>query len=686
MTALPSQPSRRTGADASARRGSLWADLARPEPRPQPARGADVLGDRIAGVLARWRYGGRAARRAHSICDLADALSTRTDESLDAEISQVRDMARRARLDAESLDRALAAGRVVIARELGLTLHPEQVMGALAMLRGCVAEMATGEGKTVTAILPAAVLGWRGRGMHVLTVNDYLAARDAETTKPAFDRLVLSLGVLQDEHDPATRRAAYAADITYAAEKQVIFDSLRDRLVAPVSPRLSAALLDELTAGDGRERGDRTELGRERWSRLVVQRGLYAAIIDEADSILIDEGITPAIIGEGGQEEAPALHHHAASKAADRLSQGVHYQVDVRSQRVRLTDAGRAAIGSDAAISEAFPAFWAGPRRREELVALALEARELYRRDSEYVVRGDEIVIVDGSTGRLLSGRRWQRGLHQAVESKEGVPVRDDRQTTARVAYQRFFQRYRTLAGMSGTAWEVRHELWASYNLPVARIPTHRPVVRTRGPDRVFRTETAKETAAADRAERYHRVGRPVLIGTRSVATSERVAALLMERGIGCRVLNALREAEEAEIIADAGKTGAVTVATNMAGRGTDIKLDEDARRRGGLVVIATEHHDEPRVDRQLFGRAGRQGDPGHAEVLCSLDDEVIRRHGLPGLKRIAVVREGGRAGPLCTLLWWAAQTVASGTARVMRSETARKEAAEELAWADLAR
>ncbi|MEM1331386.1 MAG: hypothetical protein AAGG07_12590 [Planctomycetota bacterium] len=666
--------------------GSLWSSLARPEPRPQPAKGADVLGERVNGIAARITRGRTERRRIDRICDLSDALSTRTEAELDELVAESRQLARLHRLSGESLDRALAAGRVVIARELGLMLHPEQVMGAAAMLRGCVAEMATGEGKTVTAILAASVMGWAGHGVHVLTVNDYLASRDAESTRPAYERMGLAVGVLRDEHAPPERRAAYAADVMYAAEKQVIFDALRDRLVAPVSPRLSAALLDELTAHDVRARGDRTELGRERWSRLIVQRGLHAAIIDEADSILIDEAITPAIIGEGGSEEAPAEHHKAAGMIADGLHRDEHYRVDDRARRVRLTDRGRAEAERRAHTDVGLPVFWAGPRRREELVGLALEARELYLRDSAYIVQGDEVVIVDESTGRLLNGRRWQRGLHQAVEAKEGLPVRDDRQTTARIGYQRFFQRYRWLAGMSGTAWEVRHELWASYRLPVARIPTHRPVIRTRGPDRVFRTERAKVDAVVDRAKRYHAGGRPVLIGTRSVADSERVARALESGGVPCRVLNATREAEEAAIVAEAGRTGAVTVATNMAGRGTDIKLDDDARMRGGLVVIATEHHDERRVDRQLFGRAGRQGDPGHAEVFCSLDDELIRRHGLSLLKRFAVIRDGGTAGPLSKLLWWAAQATASGTGRVLRAETAKQEAADEVAWADLAR
>jgi preprotein translocase subunit SecA len=326
------------------------------------------------------------------------------------------------------------------------------------------------------------------------------------------------------------------------------------------------------------------------------------------------------------------------------------------------------------------PPFWAGPRRREELLLQALTAKELYRREDDYIVRDEKVVIVDRSTGRVLEGRQWQLGLHQAVEAKEGLSVTDARTTSSRTSYQRFFQRYRRLSGMTGTAWEVRGELWRDYRLPVVRIPTHRPVVRSRETDSRFSTETDKFSAVAARAEVLHRQGRPVLVGTRSVASSERLGSMLAERGVTCSILNATREAEEAAIVARAGKQGAVTVATNMAGRGTDILLEPETRALGGLVVLATERHDEGRVDRQLFGRAGRQGDPGLARAYVSLDDPLIVHFALKPLVWMYRVSAGGPGRVLGRLVWWQAQWTAGRRAAVLRKEAMKGDA-----WMDLA-
>ena len=438
---------------------------------------------------------------------------------------------------------------------------------------------------------------------------------------------------------------------------------------------------------DENEHGEveRPERGRAGWGSLVVQRGLFSAIVDEADSVLIDEAITPAIIGADAEH---ADGEHIAGKAdavARVLRADEHYTVDRRNRTVELTVGGREAI---AAACRDFGPFWSGPRRREEVVRRAISAHALHERDDDYVVLDGEVVIVDRSTGRLLRGRQWQQGLHQAVEAKEGVSSSKDRRTIARMSYQRFFAQYQRLAGMSGTLWEARHELWRVYGLAVARIPTHKPVERVRAKDRVFADEPAKLRAAAARVEAVHTTGRPVLVGTRSVATSEKLAQSLIERGVRCGVLNAHREAEEAEIIAAAGSRGAVTVATNMAGRGTDIMLDGPSRELGGLVVVATERHDETRVDRQLFGRAGRQGDPGAAECFVSLDDALIDRHGLRPLVRL--VRAGadrasgevtsGWARAAAAALWWQAQRVASSSSRVLRAELALADSKGELA------
>ncbi|MCC6660759.1 MAG: hypothetical protein IT437_07725 [Phycisphaerales bacterium] len=640
----------------------LWPALSRPVGREQPLTGFDVLGERVRG-WSRHRRAGRAdRRRAERIVGAAASLSKLSELELGTRIDAARSVAARDRDLAESIDAAFAVAHEVVRRQVGLSLYVEQVMAALAMADGCCAELATGEGKTVTAILPAALDAWSGRGVHVVTVNDYLAKRDAKTTEAAYRRLGLSVGVLEEDLEPHGRLRAYAGSITYGADKQFIFDFLRDRLAAPLHPRLAGLLLEGMS-----------EPGGARWAGRIVQRGLHAAIVDEADSVLIDEATTPAIIGQdvpdaGGNGE----HYRIAARLAAELEPG-DYTVDRPLNRVTLTERGRGRLAERAAT---LPAFWAGPRRREELIVQAVGARELYRCGDEYIVRDGRVVIVDRSTGRVLEGRQWQLGVHQAVEAKEGLKLTEERHTTARISYHRYFQRYRRLSGMTGTAWEVRSELWRDYHLPVVRVPTHRPVIRKKVGDRVFGDEGAKFGAVAERVAACHASGRPVLVGTRSVASSERLGALLSERGVPCRVLNATREAEEAAIIAEAGRLGAVTVATNMAGRGTDILLDARSRELGGLVVISTERHAEPRVDRQLYGRSGRQGDPGRAEPFVSLDDAVILRFGIRPLRWLA--RVAGR--PAAWVLWRQAQWAAGRQAAVVRSEIAKAEA-----WVDLA-
>jgi len=648
----------------------LWRALASRTTREQPARGFDLAGERLRALLSRRKAGIALRRRAERIIDHATRLRNHGERALDELIIDVRDPICAAHNHTHAIDDALAVACEVVRREIGLSLHPEQIIGAIVLLDNRVAEMATGEGKTVTAILPASILAWHGRGVHVITVNDYLARRDAEITGPAYRRLGLSVGVLQNTTPHHERRAAYECAVTYAADKEVIFDFLRDRLVSPLHPRLVPLLLEQVAGEHGAQTPG--------WNERVVQRGLYAAIVDEADNVLIDEAITPAIIGMDLPAEATAersAHYIAARDVAAALTNGKHYRVDQRMRAVTLTDTGRARI---AELASSLPPFWAGPRRREELVTQALVARELYRNGDEYIVKDGQIVIVDHATGRLLEGRKWQLGLHQAVEAKENLDVTEDRRTTARVSYQRFFQQYRRLSGMTGTAWEVADELWEYYRLPVVRIPTHKPVIRERLPDRVYTSESRKFEAVARRVAEYYKRRRPVLVGTRSVEASERLGQLLASYGVPVRILNAVREAEEAEIVAIAGKAGAVTVATNMAGRGTDIILDAESRALGGLVVIATERHNEARVDRQLFGRSGRQGDPGRAEVFVSLEDPLIREHALKPL--VALCRAASSPRPLASLLWRSAQWSAGRKAAAARRRNANIDA-----WLDLA-
>jgi len=651
----------------------LWPGLSRLFERPLPARGMDVLGERVSGVLRRLKLRRLDAERAERILSGAAALREIGERALGERITAARERVVLDRNHPGAIDAAYAVGVEAIRRELSLTLHPVQVLAGLAMAEGCCAELATGEGKTVSAILPGAIDAWGGRGVHVITVNDYLARRDAETCGPVYRRLGISVGVIQEGMKPAERREAYSRSITYAADKQVIFDHLRDRLHSPLDPSLARVLLDGLFGADP------AEDHRADWTDHVVQRGLHAAIVDEADSVLIDEAVTPAIIGAdaAGSGESGGAHYLTGAVIASGMVGGEHYHLDHRMRHVRLTDAGRALIAEHAA---ELPAFWAGPRRREELLVQALQAKELFVRGDDYVIKDGKVVIVDRSTGRILPGRQWQLGVHQAVEAKEGLAISHDRTTSSRVSYEQFFQRYRRLSGMTGTAMEVAGELWKSYRLPVVRIPTHRPVARVHAPDRYFALEREKFEAVAARVQELHRARRPVLVGTRSVIASERLGETLAARGISCQILNATREAEEAVIVRHAGEPGAVTVATNMAGRGTDIALGAGVRESGGLVVIATERHEESRVDRQLFGRSGRQGDPGLAEAFVSLEDGLIVLHGPKFLVALVRRASGARRELLCRVLWRAAQWSSGRKARVMRSQVLMSDAMTDMA------
>ncbi|MEM9165394.1 MAG: hypothetical protein AAGB48_00030 [Planctomycetota bacterium] len=636
----------------------LWPTLGAAPRRDPPPTGVDAVGAWLHGRLNRRSFLIDRRERAVRIAEASDDLRDCAEADLDAHAAAVIDAVRLRPSSPEAIDDAYALLREVIRRELGIALHVEQVMGALVMADGAAAEMATGEGKTVTAILPAALLGWRGRGVHVLTVNDYLAGRDAEIVRGPLARVGLGVASIDNDTPKRERRAAYDADVTYASDKQLVFDYLRDRLLTPLTARPSSCLLEEVAPD--REHTAPGWLGR------VVQRGLHAAIVDEADSVLIDEAVTPAIItadqtDDGSASDDPGRQYRVAASLASGMREREHYTLDRRTRHIELTDAGRAA--AEGRRSE-LPGFWAGDRRREELVRTALIAKELMLRDDDYIVREGAVEIVDRSTGRVLEGRKWQLGLQQAVEAKEGLETSEARRTSSRISYARFFQQYRYLSGMSGTLSEVRDELWRTYRLAVVPVPTHRPIARRENADRAFATIEAKHRAVVDRAETLHATGQPLLIGTRSVTASESIAAELAQRGIACRVLNAEREREEAEIVAEAGRLGAVTVATNMAGRGTDIKLEDGARAAGGLCVLGTERHAERRVDRQLFGRSGRQGDPGSAEMFVSLEDDVIRAHGMPWLVWLA-----RRIASFRPVLWKQAQL--SGSSRARSSRTA---------------
>jgi preprotein translocase subunit SecA len=506
--------------------------------------------------------------------------------------------------------RAFALVREAARRTRGQRHYDVQMVGGWTMLQGRVAEMATGEGKTLAATLPAATVALAGLPVHIVTVNDYLVGRDAASMGPVFRALGLSVGAIQHDMSPAERREAYACDVTYCSNKELAFDYLKDRITLGRVRSRSRLQLEALR--DGSSRVDR-----------LLLRGLCFAIVDEADSVLIDEARTPLIISGGGRRHLMEREVYAkALELAESLESSVHYTINPRERTARLTPAGQAHV---ATITQGLGEIWAGQQRARELVQQALTARYLFRRDQHYLVHDGKVQIVDEYTGRRMGDRSWEHGLHQMIEVKEGCDLTHQVEPLARISYQRFFRRFKRLAGMTGTAREVSGELWAVYGLRVVSIPTHRPMQRASLGERVVETPEERWTLVVDRIRELHHRGQPVLVGTRSVEASETLSGMLTAEGLPHRVLNARQDAEEAAIVAQAGLPGRITVATNMAGRGTDIVPAPESLEVGGLHVIATEFHEARRIDRQLLGRAGRQGDPGTTEIIASLGDELAR-------------------------------------------------------------
>jgi preprotein translocase subunit SecA len=592
----------------------------RPAPLP---KGLDAVAHDAVGAWQRRRQRSEALLQQTWIAEqYHEQLRVLSDRHLKDKLDRYHESFRRNRGDVHGYaPHALAVIREAALRTVGLHPYPVQLLGALAMHAGYLAEMATGEGKTLTAALAAVLAGWSHRPVHIVTVNDYLAQRDAEWFKSLYHYCGLTVGCVTAAMEPAERRRAYDAHVTYTTSKELLADFLRDRL------RLERV-------GDPQRRLIRTMLSARAAERdPLLMRGLHTGIVDEADSVLIDEAVTPLIIAQ--TRDNPMLREacDAASALADQLELGRDYKVDQRYKEIELTPAGQDRV---AALSAQLPPVWRGAGRRRELLEQALSARVFYERGKNYVVDEDKIAIVDEFTGRMMPNRTWSEGLHQAVEAKEGLPITDPNETVARLSFQRFFRLFPQLSGMTGTATEATDEFWRIYRLSIFTIPTHRPCVRDVRPERLFATADAKWAAIADEIEAVHRRGQPVLVGTRNVEASERLALQLTARGLDYNLLNAVRHAEEARIVAEAGLHGKITIATNMAGRGTDIKLERGIADLGGLHVMATERHESARIDRQLFGRAARQGDPGSAQGFASLEDELFTRFAPAALKRSA--------------------------------------------------
>jgi preprotein translocase subunit SecA len=536
----------------------------------------------------------------------------------------------------ESLERLLpeAFGLVCVAAVRTTRLRPfdVQLAGGVVLHHGAIAELATGEGKTLVAAMPTFLNALTGKGVHVTTVNDYLASRDAEWMGPIYTALGLTVGILQMQMPEPARAQAYRADITYGTASEFGFDFLRDRLKISGNKAIAMPFWGPWSAGNGQFNQPLDP---------KVQREHHYAIVDEADNIFIDEARTPLIISAPTRLATPEeqVVYHWADRLAKTMVRDQHFTLDEKKQKIELTE-----LGKEVARYANPPS---GPHshamdKLHEHIERGLHAHFRFRRDQHYMIEKEKVVIIDEYTGRRMPDRHWREGLHQAVEAKEGVPINKAADHAAQITFQSYFRLYKKLSGMTGTARQNYFELRRVYKLWVVTVPTNRPVIREQWTDQIFPTEDAKFAAVVKEIQRMRDLGRPVLIGTRSVEKSEKLSILLHEAGVEHQVLNARQHEKEAQIVALAGQRGRVTIATNMAGRGTDIKPDAEVIKAGGLHVLGTERHDAKRIDRQLAGRSGRQGDPGSCQFFLALDDELLE--GL-GPVREAYYRDLGRRG-----------------------------------------
>lgn len=563
-----------------------------------------------------WEQLGRVQTQAQAYHALSDDQLRRRTEDVRRAIAQAPQPP-----PDEILVPAAALVTTAARRALAIDYHEVQILAGLNLARGGILEMQTGEGKTLVVAFPAFLQAARGRGLHVMTVNSYLAERDCQQMTPLFRRLGLSVGWLAPQASRDDKRRAYACDITYGAGYEFGFDYLRDQL--------ALASLPGATLGQGIRR----RLGADAFPvAATVQRGQAAAVVDEADSVMIDEAMTPLLLAGGPPTPAgDATALELARAAAAQLTPDQDFVLDRADRSVTLTPHGRCRIQGPA------PAAAAGGLRRPwpQYVEQALHAHWLLHRDVDYVVEDDRIVLVDTQTGRVHRERSWRDGLHQALQAKERVTLTAELRPQARIGRQQYFRRYAWLCGMSGTVAGSEAEFRRVYGLPTALVPPWKPCRRQLRPTRFFGRAAAKGAAVVAEIERVHATGQPLLVGTWSIADSEWLAQQCAERGIPGQLLNGKQDAQEAAIVAQAGLVGAVTIATHLAGRGTDIRLGPGAAERGGLHVLATERHESGRVDRQLLGRAARQGDPGSYQAFVSADDALLVRYGPDLSKRM---------------------------------------------------
>lgn len=532
-----------------------------------------------------------AEKIAHQIDALKDQIRALSDEELKQKTYEFKHRLSEGETLDDILVEAYAVAREAAYRVIGEFPYIVQLMGGIILHNGDIAEMRTGEGKTLTAILPAYLNALSGKGVHVITVNEYLAERDANWMGEIHRFLGLSVGTNLRQLTASQKRLAYECDITYTTNAEVGFDYLRDNMVKRVQDR--------------------------------VLRPLNFALIDEVDSILIDESRTPLIIS-GGQRDGAKLYEQA-DRFAKKLNEGVDYVIDVKSRSVQLTEQGVAKGEKTFNVPNLYDIEQTSLLHH---INNALKANYIMIKDIEYVVQDNQVIIVDQFTGRLMEGREYSDGLHQAICAKENVTIKQESVTLATITYQNFFRLYSKLSGMTGTAKTEEEEFLEIYNMRVIEIPTNRPIMRVDEQDLIFGTRKAKFEALIDLVKELHEKGQPVLVGTVAVETSEYLSMMMSQRKIKHEVLNAKNHAREAQIIENAGRKGAVTIATNMAGRGTDIKINDEVKALGGLAVLGSERHESRRIDNQLRGRAGRQGDPGFSRFFVSFEDDLLLRYG----------------------------------------------------------
>ena len=593
-----------------------------PERSQKPDNWLQNTAHAVAGIIKTFNVPERRLRQiVASIHEFGRKFEKLNDSELTKEIRNIRIQLHRQGMTDDLTRQAFALVRETAGRTINMRHFDTQLMGGWIMVHGGLAEMETGEGKTLTATLAAATAALAGVPVHIITVNDYLVTRDAQLMEPIYKAMGLSVSTITADMNAAARRKAYACNITYCTNKQLAFDYLRDRILLGNDQGRLRLQLERL-----HDENARTE-------RLFL-RGLCFAIIDEADSILIDEARTPLIISRKSDSTDEEQTYQQAMKIAEELQCEKDFILDQTERRVQLNENGSKRLRD---MAKLLGGIWSGARRSEELIHQALSAKFLYLRDHHYLVQDDKVLIIDENTGRVMADRSWEHGLHQMIEIKENCTITGRREHLARLTYQRFFRRYLRLSGMTGTAREVRKELWSVYRLPVVKVSPHKVCIRKEEGQRIFAGKAQKWDAVIKKIKEQTRQDRPVLVGTRSLADSEYLSALLDEEGLPHQILNARQDTREAEIVAGAGAKGCITVATNMAGRGTDIPLGIGVAEIGGLHIISTERNEERRIDRQLYGRCGRQGDPGSYETLLSLDDELLQNYLSDSTRRLLV-------------------------------------------------